>query len=185
VERILTDWMRDNPERYYAAILAPLAAFYITEEKLTLLFDEFQISTVAGQLTRINFRLENIVHVRPIAPIEYRVRTELYNLKMVDVEAIARYMGYHAVMDFQRGGRVRIYRDEEQTQLITTIYVNVNHFGWDIPAVARSLEISAMMHGNALLVPITFFDRVMPRAAYHVDENGFIHFISYVNITEV
>jgi len=178
VDRELSDWARRYPERHYAAILAPVSAFYMTDEKIVILFDEFQVSTVAGSLTYMEFRLENIVRVR-IAPIQYNVRPEIYNLKMVPVAFIVSALGYYPVLDLTYGPRVRIWRNSNHTGLVSELRMGVNSFSWN-DSIPRTLETWPRTNrGTTLLVPITFFDRIMPRVTYRVDAEGYIHFLSY------
>ena len=178
-ERILTDWARQYPERHYAAILAPISAFYITDEEFVLLFDDFQLSTEAGNNTYVKFRLDSIIRVR-LAPIQYNVRPELYNLKMVPVAYIVSALGFYPEADLTYGPRVRIWRNSDYTGLLSEIRHGDNRFNWAI-SMPRTLETWPRTNrGTTLMVPITFFDRIMPGVTYHVDAAGYIHFLAYL-----
>jgi hypothetical protein len=174
-ERILTGWTRDYPEHFYAAATAPLSAYYITDTQLVFLFDEFQISTVPDGVTRLEMNLANIMRLDPIAPAEYRVLEEIYNLKMVPIGIIVRELGFYPLMGH---GRATVWSDETQTQVMMEIVMGVNSYGWR-GVSSRSLESAPMVLNGRVLIPITFFDRVMPRTTYHVDEDGYIYFLTY------
>jgi len=177
VERILTQWTRDYPERFYSALTAPISAFYITHTQLVFLFDEFQISTDPGGVTRLEMTLANIIRLTPIAPTEYRVLEDIYNLKMVPIRNITQALGFDHETD-SREGRVRIWRDIERTEMMMEINKGVNAYHWGGSA-GRALESSPMLLNGRVLVPITFFDQIMPRTTYRVDDEGYIHFLSY------
>jgi len=180
VEGILTNWTRDFPETHYAAITAPLTAFYLTHDKLVILFDEFQITNEPGDLTRLELRLERIIRIQPIAPIDYYVRTQIYNLIMVPLKPILHQLGYYATSHDE--GIVRIWANPSQTHLISELRLEENHFVWD-GGMPRTLESPPLahndLHDNIVMVPITFFDRVVPLTTYHVDNSGMIHILAY------
>jgi hypothetical protein len=178
VERILTEWTRDNPERYYAAITAPLSAFYVTGEQLVLLFDEFQISTAAGSVGRVELTLAHIIRPRPISPAEYRIEEDIYNLKMVPIGTIARELGHYVRSNIPQG-RASIYWDDSRTLPIMELALGVNSYNWGEGSQQRTLEAAPVIYGGRMLIPITFFDQIMPRTTYHVDEYGYIHFLAH------
>jgi hypothetical protein len=175
--RILSEWTRDNPERFYAAATAPLSSFYITDTTLVLLFDEFQISTIAGSVGRLEMTLSNILRLDPIPPSEYIIRQDVYNLKMVPIGPIARNMGFYPVHEPSQN-RVRIWWDNTQTRLMMDIHFGINRYAWE-GITPRTLEAVPVLINGRTMIPITFFDRIMPLTTYHVDENGYIHFITY------
>lgn len=181
--RILTEWTRENPEHFYSAINAPLSAFYITDTQLVFLFDEFQISTEAGRPGQLGMNLDNIIRLNPIPPDQYRILANIYNLKMVPIRPIMEQLGFDAVWE-QRQARVMIWWDRYSRgddSLMMEINVNVNRYGWrGVPA--RALEAPPMIDtvNGRVLIPITFFDQIMPRTTYYVDENGYLHFLAYM-----
>jgi len=180
--RILTEWTHNYPERYYSAQNAPLSAFYITDTQLILLFDEFQISTAAGGLGRLEMTLDRIIRLEPIPPHLYQIREDIYNLKMVPIRLIIEEMGYDVDWD-RREGRVHIWRSgsRDDNDLMMEIIMGQNRYGWgDVPA--RALEALPMIDlpNGRILIPITFFDQIMPRTIYYVDDDGYIHFLAYM-----
>ncbi|MCL2188783.1 MAG: hypothetical protein FWC16_07315 [Defluviitaleaceae bacterium] len=177
VERILTDWTRDNPERFYAAATAPLAAFYITDTQLVFLFDEFQLSTVAGNVGRVALTRSQIVPVRPIAPSEYLIRDDIYNLKVVPIGPIVRALDYYTFLDHDINTAF-FWRDSTREHEMMRLTMGVNNYSWG-DSRPRELEAPPVMYNFRVLIPITFFDQVMPRMVYHVDEAGYIHFLAY------
>jgi len=178
-ERILTEWMRDNPERYYSALTAPLSSFYLTETRLVFLFDEFQISTVAGSPGRLELTRAHIMALPPIAPAQYKILEDVYNIKMVPVGVIARYMGYNAQSQlYLSPRRVHIWRDDTRAHLMMTLILGENSYDWE-GNFQRPLEAAPILYNGRTLIPITFFDQIMPRTTYHVDEYGYIHFLAY------
>jgi hypothetical protein len=177
--RKLDEWTRANPARFYNPLTAPLGAFYTTGEMFVLLFDEFQIRSEEGSLRRKEFLFENIIAVRPILPIEYRPRPDIFNLKMVPIVDIVRYMGYYAAFN-PLSGRVRVWTDEERNVIVSDFTPRHNEFFWgNVRSRAVQLESPPYVHDGVLLVPITIFDRVIPRTAYFVDEYSRIHFLAY------
>ncbi|MCL2604195.1 MAG: copper amine oxidase N-terminal domain-containing protein [Defluviitaleaceae bacterium] len=181
--RILSEWTRENPERFYSARTAPLSAFYITDTLLVFLFDEALITTEVGEAGRLEMKLENIIRLTPISPDQYRILENIYYLKMVPIRPIMEQLGYNIVWE-GRNARAMIWWDansRDSGSLMMEINMGVNRYGWrGIPA--RTLEAPPMMDiaNGRIFIPITFFDLIMPRTTYYVDEDGYIRFLAYM-----
>jgi len=178
IDRILSDMTRENPQQYYAAANASVSAFYLTETQLVILFDELQITTVpAGAVTRLPLTLDYILRPAPIAPGEYRIETAIYNLKMVPIGTIARALGHDTAYD-KESGVATVWWNTNRDQVMMELTVGVNSYAWD-GSLQRALEAPPEMYNSRVLIPITFFDQIMPRTTYHIDTNGYIHFLAY------
>jgi hypothetical protein len=176
-ERILAEKIRSNPERYYAAFSAPLSnqAFYFTHDRLVILFDGFRLSTRNGEVDSIELVLSNINTV-VLSADEYR-QDGPYGLKMIPLRAMLEgQFGLEVEWDALER-RATIRRDSQD---FIVLHANDNEYiVLGTPSQRRSLEAAPQMIDDRMYIPITFFDQIMPRTTYHVDEDGYIHFLAY------
>jgi hypothetical protein len=179
-ERILEEKIRSNPEHYYAAISAPLEnqAFFVTDERLVILFDGFRLSTRVGDVQEIELVFSNIKTVT-LAPGDYRPDGP-YGLKMIPVRAmLGDQLGFdifwnsaYRYVIVSRGGTdiIRLTADDNEYLVFGT--------------QRRSLEAAPQMFfaagGYRMYVPITFFDQILPLTTYTIDSYGYITFLTYI-----
>ncbi|MCL2199774.1 MAG: copper amine oxidase N-terminal domain-containing protein [Defluviitaleaceae bacterium] len=175
-ERILSDIIRSNPERYYAALSAPLAsqAFYLTHSQLVILFDGFRLSTRMGEAAAIELSLRNIRTV-VLSQGEYRPDGP-YGLKMIPLRDVLHYrLGYNVRWCYDTSRAV------------------ISHGGVDIIELRpgdneyiifgtqrRQLETAPESIGGSIYVPITFFDEILPLTTYTIGFDRSITFLSYL-----
>ena len=179
LERVLAEKIRSNPERYYAALAAPIAeqAFYLTQDRLVVLFDGFRLSTRIGEVETIELNLQNILTV-VLETEDYR-EDGPYGLKMIPLREMLVYqLGYQLQWDeFDRRATVRRndrniieLRDGDNEYII-------------LGTQRRSLEVAPQMLGDGvyhnMYVPITFFDQILPLTVYTIEPDGRITFLAY------
>jgi hypothetical protein len=174
-ERILAEKIRSNPERYYAALSAPLStqAFYITSDRLVILFDGFRLSTRVGEVAGIEIILSNIKTV-VLNPEDYRTDGP-YGIKMIPLRSMLEYrLGYNVSWD-------EVYR----RATISRNGINLIELGEDtneyiiLGTQRRALEAPPKMIGDYMYVPITFFDQILPLTTYTIGFDGSITFLAY------
>ena len=175
----IADMIRSDPATYYVAFSAPPTgqAFYLTNEELVLLFDEFQLSSAPNSTRTITLRLRNIRSFS-IAHHEYRISQDRYEIKMMPLRQILTGMGYNN-NDF-------IWNPEEREATIlrngrpmVTLVAGENNFLLN-GVLQRSLEAAPELSNGTMYVPVSFFDQILGLTAYNIDEQGNIMFMTYL-----
>jgi hypothetical protein len=177
--RMLMERMRRSPEQYYAAHTISLdnQAFFITERRLTVLFDEFQLSSMVSGVISLELRRENI-HAVTISPYHLLSSDHAYNLMMVPLREVTQQLGYVA-------HRNSINRNLEiwdmsavPPQLVAWMITNTNEY--HTQDMTRSLEAAPYLNNDGrTYVPITFFEQILPLTVYIIDPFGYITFLAY------
>jgi hypothetical protein len=176
-DRILTELTRRDVGRFYAALSISLEeqSFYLTDEKLVFLFDEFQLSTEAEGVTVIELTLANI-RSTTISEEDYRVRDDIYNLQMIPIRHVLERLGYRVIFVSE----TRTVEISRRSQLLIAFRNDANDY--HITGVQqRSLEAAPLIENGVTYVPITFFDQIMPLATYSIDAEGNITFLVYLD----
>jgi hypothetical protein len=180
-EKLLTDMLRRNPERYNAAFNSAslnFQSFYLTDRQVVLLFDEFQLLTTADGIKEFAIDLPQLSAVT-VRHDQYHILPGGYNLKMVPLRQVCEGLGYDIGWDAE-SSRITISRDGV---LLIGMESGVNSY--DVIGVKnRSLEAApenlyTLSYGYAIFVPITFFDQLLNLVTYSVDEDGNIIFLAY------
>jgi len=178
-EGIIADMIRQNPARYYAAFTAPPTgqAFYMTDDLLVLLFDEFQLSSAPDSTRLIQLVRENIT-VFSIDRNDYRISQDRYEIKMMPLRQILTSMGFadEDLIWNPTGKEARIVRSGSPT---VTLRAGENNFQVN-GVMQRSLEAAPELSNRSLYVPISFFDQILGLTAYSIDEQGNITFMTYI-----
>ena len=187
-ERVLSERIRRDPARYYAALSVSLddPAFYMTTDKLVLLFNEFQLSTTRGGVDSIVLMHDNIRHA-VVASGSYYFRQGGYHLQMVPLrDILERQLRYH--VSYFRGQygmstyvmQVNVRRGPQTIISMRPHFNEYTVFGMGTMQRTLSLEAAPEIRNGAVYVPITFFNQVLPLTTYSVDTFGTITFLSYV-----
>jgi len=171
----IAELLRQDPATYYAAFNAPPTgqAFYLTDTTLVLLFDEFQLSSVPGGTSRIEFVRSNIRTSR-ITRSDYHISTDRYAIKMIPVR-IVEDLGYVAVWDSVE----RVVTISLNGQVIIVLHPGDNNYQRN-GVLQRSLEMAPILKNNSMYVPISFFDQILSLTSFRVDAQGNINFITYL-----
>jgi hypothetical protein len=183
-ERILAEIIRANPERYYAALSSNIPeAFFLTRNRLVILFDGFRLSTQVAtestiELTRRNIRSTSlrINEYRPDGP---------YGLKMIPLRyVLADRLDYDVRWYDYETGRRRIVISRNEIDLIELSPDDNEYIVHGTQR--RSLEVAPQIFVDEFTgeertyVPITFFDQILPLTTYTIDRNGRITFLAYL-----
>jgi len=175
----IADMIRRDPSTYYAAFTAPPTgqAFYLTEDYLVLLFDEFQLSSVPDSTRLIQLVLDNI-KVFTISYYDYRISQDRYEIKMMPLRLILTSMGYNYddIVWNPSCQEAIIMRDGYPMISLTAGENNFQING----VMQRSLEAAPELKNHTMYVPISFFDQILGLTAYDIDEMGNITFMTYV-----
>jgi len=176
-EVILNDRVRRDPERYYAARSANLMTqpFYITNNHLVILFDEFQLSTRIGGIGTIELNIGQI-RTAHIEEDDYIMNENGYSLKMVPIRSILnQFGGFEFAWDAENTAATIMRGD-----MHIIIRPEINEFVIDGITI-RQLESAPLLVEGQIFVPITFFDQVLPTTTYTIDNDGSIMFLSYLS----
>lgn len=180
-ERILREQLRRSPEFFYRtqSINMEQQAFFKTEDGITFLFDEFQLSSLVSGVFPLEL-LYSHMQTASIGIDQLLPNDHAYNLKMVPLRTVAQQLGYNVEWV---NGRVEVSLDTaEGRQLLIWVYPDVNEYRMQVHMQehTRSLEAAPYnRHGN-IYVPITFFDQILPLSIYSIDAFGNITFLAYL-----
>lgn len=174
--RILAERMRRTPERFYAAQSISLEdqAFFVNNNGLTILFDEFQLSSMVSETFPLELAYDNI-GVAIISSDESRLSDNGYNLIMLPLRSVLEQLGYYIIWNNDLR-RVEVWMGDD---LVVWMTPNVNEYHTSY--FTRSLEDAPLlMPGNITYVPITFFEQILPFTTYSIDEFDNITFVAYL-----
>ena len=175
--RMLAERMRRSPENFYAAPSVSLdeQAFFVTCSSITILFDEFQLSSVVSGVFSLELRKANIRTVT-ISQDQVLPHDHAYNLMMVPLRYVTRGLGYHP---YRRPGGANIwFASGSDVRLIAWLYQGINEY--HTPDMTQSLEVAPYNRGGLIYVPITFFEQILPLTVYNIDSFGNITFLAYL-----
>lgn len=175
--KILTEKVRRNPEKYNPAFdiyALPEQPFYLTDEAVVLLFDEFQLSSAADGVTQLELPLSRI-RTFTLPRGDYRVNAG-YDIKMIPLERVCSALGYEVAWNYE-AARAEVYRGG---QFILDVKPGVNNY-LEPNRRVRSLETAPEIIMNRIFVPISFFDRILSLVTYRVDERENITFTAYLD----
>jgi len=172
----IAEMIRQDPATYNAAFSAPPTgqAFYMTNTHLVLLFDEFQLSSIPGGTSSIQFEIANIKsHFLPQG--SYRMSTGRYAIRLIPLRTVLVGLGYSVRWEAPAREAVVSLNGE------TVIVLRPNENNYQLHGVLqRSLESAPIMFGSSMYVPISFFDQILQLTAFTIHPNGSITFISYL-----
>jgi len=175
--RILREHMRRSPEFFYRTQSIDMAnqTFFKTDDGITFLFDEFQLSSMVSGVFPLELSYSRIqmatISVEQLLPNDHA-----YNLMMVPLRTVAQQLGYHVEWVY---GRVEVsLYTEDYRQLLIGVYPNVNEY--HVQGHVRSLEAAPYNRNGYIYVPITFFEQIMPLSVYSLDAFGNITFLAYL-----
>ena len=178
-QRLLADRMRQLPEHYYAAqtVSLPDQAFYVNSRGITILFDEFQLSAMVGDVRRLQIRTRNI---RTIT-IE-SVQTWLggdYDLLMVPLRDVVEGLGYTVRwIPETRTAEILCSPLEAGGHVLAWVIVGENEYF--TPVMHRSLESAPYLIDGNTYVPLSFFDQILTHTIYNIDSYDNITFMAYL-----
>jgi hypothetical protein len=175
-ERFLSEKIRSNPERYYAALAAPFSAqtYYLSNGRLVIMFDGFRLSTRVGEIETIEINLNNVRTVI-LSPENYRTDGP-YGLKMIPLRTMLEWhLDYevywcdwtHMVVVSRNGMNIIELRPDDNDYIV-------------LGTQRRSLEAAPQIIEGNMYVPITFFDQILPLTTYAIGFDGSIRFLSYL-----
>lgn len=176
--RILEERMRRSPEHFYALPSVSMGnqAFFMTEDSIIILFDEFQLSSMVSGVFPLELRQSNI-RTASISPDMLLPTHHAYQLMMVPLRTVAEQLGYEVGLTASTG-RINVWRGApDEDNLVAWMYAGANEY--HALGFVQSLESAPFNRGGRNYVPITFFERILPLTVYHVDSFGNITFLAY------
>ena len=176
--RMLTERMRRTPENFYAAPSVSLdeQAFFMTCTSITILFDEFQLSSMVSGVFSLELRKARI-RTASISSDQLLENDHAYNLMMVPLRNITEQLGYHVVGRNGIGANIWHVVPGNNVQLISWLYWGINEY--HTQDMTRVLEAPPYNNNGVTYVPITFFEQILPLTAYSIDAFGNITFLAY------
>ena len=174
-ERILAERLRTNPREFYGVASTSLdnQAFFVTYQGLTILFDEFQLSSLVSGVFPLKL-LNNQISIANVSNFMLLPTDHAYNITMVPLRHVAEQLGYDLEW-VEAYNRVIISRDG---QLVSWLYPDVNEYHTN--NFTRSLEAAPYRFSTGLIyVPITFFEHILPLSVYTIDSFGNITFLAF------
>jgi len=180
--RMLMDKMRRSPEHFSAvpSVVIDNQAFFVNNVGITILFDEFQLSTIVSGYFPLQIKHSHLRSVVLSADRVYHPSGNNYNLVMVPLRYVAEGLGYE-VKWIAETDNVVVGRelDGEEPVYIAWMRAGVNAFHTS-DTMHHILEAPPRRSAEGLTyVPITFFERILPLSVYGRDSYGNITFLSY------
>jgi len=175
--RILEERVRRAPENFYAVSSVSLdnQAFFADCYGITILFDEFQLSSTVSGVFYLELKYENIRTVA-ISPDQLLPNDNAYNLMMVPLSYVAGGLGYSALRR-QPGGANIFFASGSDIRLLAWLYQDINEY--HTQDMTMALEAPPHNRNDRIYVPITFFDHILPLTVYSIDSFGNITFLAY------
>lgn len=167
--------MRRSPENYYAAPSISLEnqPFIVTDRSITILFDEFQLSSMVSGVYRLELVKSNI-RSSIVFPCQLLPTQHAYGLMMVPLRIALQTLGYTTEWN---NGRPTVLRNGQE---VVWMVPGVNQYH-TLDAV-RSLEAAPYLYAryNHTYVPVTFFEQILPLSVYYIDSFGKIIILAYL-----
>ena len=174
-QKILNEKIRLDPGTYNAAFDAiPInQAYYLTEGKLVLVFNQFQFVKNSEGAARVEIDLAH-VHQNEITRAGYHQDVSEYMVRMIPLRQVMGALGY-TVNWLPGSNNIDIFIDNVFFMRLT---IGINSYV--IPErKPQSLESAPIVIRNNIFVPISFFDQVLSLVTYSVDDRANIMFFSY------
>ncbi|MCL2664217.1 MAG: stalk domain-containing protein [Defluviitaleaceae bacterium] len=173
-DKLLGERIRRNPENFTYGYTADLKkqAFYITNNHLVFLFDEYLLAPASEGIIPLELRLRDITSVT-LSTDDYFIKPG-YNVRMIPLRAVCEALGYSLVWD-DYGNRMFVILGSRS---VTEVAAGVNVFPRDRRST-RTLETAPEMIDGNLYVPVSFFDQVLNLTTYSISEQGNIVFSAY------
>ena len=175
--RILEERVRRAPENFYAVSSVSLddQAFFADASGVTILFDEFQLSSTVSGVFYLELKYENIRTIT-ISPEQLLSNDNAYNLMMVPLSHVTEGLGYSPLRRQPRGANI-FFASGSDVRLLAWLYQGVNEY--HTQDMTMPLEAPPLNRGGRIYVPITFFDHILPLTVYSIDAFGNITFLAY------
>jgi len=174
--------IRRSPEHFYLAqsILLDNQAFFVTDYGITILFDEFQLSSMVSGVFSLELLFDNI-QIATVSLDELLSNDHAYNIPMVPLRSVGMQLGYD-VRWVNRRAEVSVIAEDGERELLIWAYPGVNEY--HMPGQARPLVLEAAperrLGTGQIYVPITFFEQILPLSVYNRDSYGNITFLAYL-----
>ena len=173
--------MRRSPEHFYLAQTISLGsqAFFVTDYGITILFDEFQLSSMVSGVFPLELLFDKI-RTATISLDELLQHDHAYNIPMVPLRSAGMQLGYD-VRWVNRRAEVSLITENGERDLRIWAYPGINEYHVSGHS-SRSLEAAPerRLGSGQIYVPITFFEQILPLSVYNRDSYGNITFLAYI-----
>ena len=181
--RVLTERMRRSPEDYYAvqSIVFENQAFFVSNLGLTILFDEFQLSSMVSGNYRLELTSRSVRTANINADQSRPSEDNNYDLVMVPLRIIAEQLGFYVHWD-TFALRVELWNgdpESETSQILAWLYPGINLYSTQ-DNIHRALEAPPFLVNGTTYVPITFFEQILTNSVYSKDAYGNITILAYL-----
>jgi|GEM_PF-720576 len=173
--RVLADAVKAAPGRFNATVadITLSQDFYMEDEALVMIFDQFEIAPGAEGLVRMPVALSGLTNYTVDKNDYYQSAATQFGVKMIPIRAVAEAFGYSVVWNAATAS-ADLYKDGA---MATSVKVGDNSF-FRARSAKRRLETAPELENGKTHVPISFFDEILG-LLYFVDSNGNIVFSSY------
>lgn len=171
--KFIKNEIKQNPNRYNSNFtsITEDQSFALENENIIIYFDEYEIAPGSEGIIEFQIPKKGISNYY-MSKDQYYTKT-LYNLKMIELNRVAKWFGYTLVWD---GLERKVYISRNK-QLITTITIGYNGYNKGRLAI-RSLETAPEIYKDRTYVPISFFEEILDQS-YSVDQYGTVTFSEY------
>ena len=183
-EAKLADEMRRSPEHFYLAQSISLdnQAFFVTDYSITILFDEFQLSSMVSGVYPLELMFANI-QVATLSLSELLAREQVYNIPMVPLRNVGQQLGYYVRWDGEKGrAEVYLITGDGEHELLIWAIPGINEYHHMPTDQVRALEAAPARRtgSGSVYVPITFFEQILPLSVYIRDSYENLTFLAYL-----
>ncbi|MDR1542162.1 MAG: copper amine oxidase N-terminal domain-containing protein [Clostridiales bacterium] len=181
--KIISAEVKGNPDRYYPNFpgLQEDDAFKVVNGDIAFMFDAFQIAPGSEGIMQFNVAIDDVVTIAIRKNSDYWIKEQNYSLKMVPLRSVCTALGY-VVGWSSADKKITVGWPGDSTSILISIDKNdytITKSASLEKAAKRSLEASPELVAGITYVPISFFDQLLDRVAFSVDEYENVIFSSY------
>jgi hypothetical protein len=179
--KIISARVKNNPDRFYPNFPGVMEtdAFAVIGGDLVFLFDAFHMAPGSEGIISFPISLDSVVNYTVKKSPGYFVK-EQYSLKMVPLRNICGALGYSVAWN-SAGKAITV---EWPGEIAVMMSLDKNDYTLSRQPAAdkttsRALESAPELKDGITYVPISFFDQILDRVAFSVDESDNIVFSCY------
>jgi hypothetical protein len=183
--KIISAHVKGNPDRFYPNFpgVQDTDAFAVIGSELVFMFDAFHIAPGSEGIIEFPLALDNVINVTVRKNPGYFVKEQNYSLKMVPLRSVCDALGYKVSWSSSSKSIFVEWPGEIQVtmSLDKNDYMLARQPSLDKTS-SRALESPPELLDGITYVPISFFDQILERVAFSVDESENIIFSCYTGV---
>jgi len=172
---IIAETVKANPKKFNPTVAAITGThnFYMTNDALVLVFDQFEIAPGAEGALGLPIALANVTELKLDKNDYYLSSVSRFGVKMIPVRLVAETFGY----DVSWNSSTLTVELRRNGVFVTSFALGENGYT-NGRAAQRRLETAPELLNNRTYVPISLFEDVLGILS-HSDSNGNIVFTDY------